>query len=479
MSPPHDQNMTDGTDAIDDLPTGVPCHTRDDLEKRLLRKLDLRIMAMIVVMSALNNIDHININNARLAGYEADLHLRGNQYATILSIVYVGLITMQLPANMFLHWMQRPAVLIPSSMLASGIISVLTGFTKNYTQAVVTRFFLGFAEAPFIPGSLFLTSGWYKRDELALRSAIVLSGTVLSTVFGSVMASSVVLTSMQGILGQAAWRWLFYITGSLTILVAICAAFVLPDFPHNTRWLTPEERAFAVSRLADDHGHEKRTTIQGLWDAVRDWKVWWLSAALIIHMIGNSFFIYFPTLVSTLGYNLRDTLLLSAPPPVFATIFALALSRHSDKTKKRYIYIFASNSIAGLGIIISFCTRNTVARYISLFLMAQVTAGSMVLWGWINNTFTREPAKRAVAIALINGLSQTGNIIGSFVWPSKWGPTYRYSYGICFVALGVSMAMFGVIHLYLKYLNKQIEKNERDAKDVDELLVPIGFRYLV
>ncbi|KAG1852325.1 hypothetical protein C8R48DRAFT_611815 [Suillus tomentosus] len=36
-------------------------------------------------------------------------------------------------------------------------------------------------------------------------------------------------------------RWLFYIEGGITILVAVCAMFILPDFPHNTRWFTPEE----------------------------------------------------------------------------------------------------------------------------------------------------------------------------------------------------------------------------------------------
>lgn len=47
--------------------------------------------------------------------------------------------------------------------------------------------------------------------------------------------------------------------------------------------------------------------------------------------------------------------------------------------------------------------------------MAQVYAGYMVLWGWINNTFAGEPAKRAVAVAIINGLANIGNIIGSLV----------------------------------------------------------------
>jgi hypothetical protein len=47
--------------------------------------------------------------------------------------------------------------------------------------------------------------------------------------------------------------------------------------------------------------------------------------------------------------------------------------------------------------------------------MVQAYTGYMVLWCWINNTFAGDPAKQAVAVAFINGLSQIGNIIGSSV----------------------------------------------------------------
>ncbi|KAG0708682.1 major facilitator superfamily domain-containing protein [Suillus ampliporus] len=219
--------------------------------------------------------------------------------------------------------------------------------------------------------------------------------------------------------------------------------------------------------------------MQGMQDALSDWKVWWFAAALIAQYVALSFVIYFPTIVATLGYDTTVTLLLSAPPWVLATIISFVLSRYSDKKQKRYVYFLASCASTALGFIISICTMNMSARYISMFLMTQITAGQMVLWGWINNTFSREPAKRAAAIAIISGMSQTGNIIGSFVWPPNWGPTYRYSYAVCLVALGVATAMFGVMHLHLKRLNQRMEKDERDGKGIKELRGPIGFRYLV
>jgi len=132
--------------------------------------------------------------------------------------------------------------------------------------------------------------------------------------------------------------------------------------------------------------------------------------------------------------------------------------------------------------------------------MAQVYAGYMVLWGWINNTFAGEPAKRAVAVALINGLANIGNIVGSlvslishstffftcyssyarYIWQSSWGPTYRYSYIVCLAMLCLSTGMFGGMHLHLKHLNKQIEKTGRDGKNDEGFQQgTIRFRYLL
>lgn len=474
--------LSDAKSEAADVSSDLPNHSRDDLERRLVRKIDLH-MSAIVLLYAMSNIDRANISTARLAGFEQDLHLQGSQYATILSIVNVGTIVMQVPANMFLHWLERPAILIPCSMVMWGVISVLTGAAQNYTEVLLARLLLGFAEAPFFPGTIFLISGWYKRDELAMRATLVICGSVFSSGLGTLFASGV-LAGMRGVLGQASWRWLFYIEGSVTVIVAICTMFILPSFPHNTRWLTPEERSLAISRLADDgygriDGPGKQTTMQGLRHALSDWKVWWFTVALIVDHIALSYAMYFPTLVATMGYDTTVTLLLTTPPSVLGIIGAFVFSRLSDHTHKRFIYIFASNAFAALGFTVSMCTMSTVARYASMFLMAISGAGQMVLWAWIKTTFAREPAKRAVAIAMISGVSAVGSIGGSYIWPLNWGPTYRYSYAICFAALGVTTAMLGVMHLHLKRVNEQIEINERNAQDINDLQDPVGFRYLV
>lgn len=123
------------------------------LERSLLRKLDRR-MSILVLIYILNYIDRNNAAAARLRGFEEDLRLEGNQFASVLSALYIGYIIMQVPSNMFLHYGGKPSIYLPACMVVWGGISILTGFTTNFFGAVSTRFFLGFVEASFFPGAL-------------------------------------------------------------------------------------------------------------------------------------------------------------------------------------------------------------------------------------------------------------------------------------------------------------------------------------
>ncbi|KAF5393567.1 hypothetical protein D9757_000069 [Collybiopsis confluens] len=154
---------------------------------------------------------------------------------------------------------------------------------------------------------------------------------------GSLMASGI-LSGMQGTLGHAAWRWLFYIEGALTVFVAICAIFILPDFPSTTKWLTPLERTLAMQRMEEDAGvgdqgeTETGGLTSGMRMAVMDWRVWWMSLAMTAQVISLSFNAYFPTLSATMGFNNTVTLLLCAPPFVFAATAAFFLSRFAESS---------------------------------------------------------------------------------------------------------------------------------------------------
>jgi len=131
------------------------------------------------------------------------------------------------------------------------------------------------------------------------------------------------------------FRWLFFIEGTLTILVAIIAVFVLPDFPQNShRFLSPEEMRLAKLRMQEDVGigdgdetEHKGSRFPGLLETWSDWRVYWLAITLMSLVVSLSFNAFFPTLTATLGYSDTVTLLLCAPPWVFATVVTFVVSR--------------------------------------------------------------------------------------------------------------------------------------------------------
>lgn len=118
-----------------------------------------------------------------------------------------------------------------------------------------------------------------------------------------------------------------------------------------------------------------------------------------------------------------------------------------------------------VGFVICMSTANVPARYVALFLQTSSYAGYIVFYSWIASSFPRPPAKRAVAIAIINAFAQLGNVAGSYVWDLKENG-YRKSYAIVLSMFGVTIFGCWVIRVMLLNLNKQLEKNEA-AADAD------------
>lgn len=112
------------------------------------------------------------------------------------------------------------------------------------------------------------------------------------------------LSNMQGTLGHAAWRWLFWIEGAVTMGVAIAAAFILPDLPSNSRGFTEEELQVARMRMEEDVGEadtdaENQGAFEGLKMALTDYKIYVMMFSLTAYVVGLSFNAFFVSLNPT------------------------------------------------------------------------------------------------------------------------------------------------------------------------------------
>lgn len=169
---------------------GMDPARRAQVEKTMKRKLDARC-SLFVLIYIMNYLDRNNMAAARLKGLQEDLNMVYSEYATCLSILYVGYILMQVPSNIFINRIQRPSIYISLVMLLWGLISTLSGVVTNFSGMVAIRFFLGFVEAAFLPGALMILSKWYTRRELTVRNAILFCGNLISNAFSALVGAGV------------------------------------------------------------------------------------------------------------------------------------------------------------------------------------------------------------------------------------------------------------------------------------------------
>lgn len=94
------------------------------------------------------------------------------------------------------------------------------------------------------------------------------AGNTISNILSGFLAAGI-LTNMGGVAGMRSWQWFFLIEGAASITMALTAYFLLPDWPHNTRFLTQQQRDMAQYRiLLSNGGKEERDG--GLWEGVKE-----------------------------------------------------------------------------------------------------------------------------------------------------------------------------------------------------------------
>ena len=101
------------------------------------------------------------------------------------------------------------------------------------------------------------------------------------------------------------------VEGLMTVAFAVIAVFILPDFPGNTKWLTDEERKYAVARLAADQNYDDAEDSDiGHWKsfmmAVKDWRTWLFCFGQSTLTAAGTITYFVPTLMNALGYYGTD-----------------------------------------------------------------------------------------------------------------------------------------------------------------------------
>ncbi|KAM0310842.1 hypothetical protein ACHAPQ_012453, partial [Fusarium lateritium] len=248
----------------------------EEKKKKVLAKIDWRLMPMLAVLYLVTYIDKANIGNAKIEGMLPDLKMNGEQYNIALSIYFIPYILAEVPSNMLLNKFAKPSQYMATIMFIWGIVVVCTGLIQNFGQLCAIRILLGLFEAGFFPGAILIISKWYLPHETQTRVAILYTSAATGGAFSGLFAYAI--AKMDGVGGMGGWRWIFFIEGIFTIVMSFVTYFLLIDSPSLSYWLTDEEKRYlllrqASRRVTNSGEYREKTFDKGaLFSVLKDWK---------------------------------------------------------------------------------------------------------------------------------------------------------------------------------------------------------------
>lgn len=489
----------------------------------LVRKIDYHVLPGLSLLWLACFIDRTNIGNAKVGGMEQSLGLRGNQYNIGLAVFYISYILSELPSNYMLK-VAGGKIWLPTLVASWGVITVFSGFMKNYASLIAIRLLLGLFEGGLLPGMVVYLSTMYKRNELQLRVGIFFASASLSGAFGGLLAYGIEM--MEGVAGRKGWQWVFFLEGIGTVMVALFAFCYLPGSLETASFLTPEEREFAVARLkfvpkinqpefstkTDEHSvclsrpaaatvddktcptphdptryeQEKPLPLLGhdgkagyprqptppieefeKYEVARAFKepqVWLTGIGYMSLCVGlYSYSLFLPSIVAGMGYRGTEAQLYSSFPYLPASVLVVVIAFVADKLQMRGPMVVMLLPLTILGYVLALVAKSNSVRYGSVFLMAAGIYPSVPSILCILPNNTAGLTKRSVSTALQLMIANCAGFIATFIYTSDQAPKYKKGHSIALAFTCLAWLMLGLNSLYCSWENKARAAGRRES----------------
>ncbi|KAI1274250.1 putative MFS transporter [Xylaria sp. FL0933] len=298
-----------------------------EVERRVLRKIDMFLMPAMMIGYGLVYYDKAILGSAALFGLTSDLHLAVVDHATgktdtsrlswATSIFYFGQLVGSYPMTYLLQRFNTRFVLGPAVMIWA-VICAATAGVATWQGLLVQRFFLGFTESIVPTAFMIIVSGYYTQSEQSLRQTWWFSGTGWFTIIGSALNYGFAQIPPSSSLKS--WQYIYILAGALTFLFGIWCLFCVPNSPFDAWFLSPQERIVAVERLRAGQtgtmrrGSDRRIKVEQIKEAACDGKVWLVALTMgSAYTVNGAVSGFGPLIVSTFGYSPLESILFQFP----------------------------------------------------------------------------------------------------------------------------------------------------------------------
>ncbi|KAF2219732.1 phthalate transporter [Elsinoe ampelina] len=450
-------------------------------DKAMRRRIDWRLVPALGLMYGCSLMDRTNLPNAAIAGLTRDLALNvGYRYSLINLTFFISYVVFQPPMTVLCRKI-GPTMLLPGICLLWGIVVLGFGFVNNWQSMVGLRFALGFFEAGFFPGCVYVLSAWYTRYEVGRRYSVFYGiGGLLSALSGPLAYG---LMQMEGIEGLRGWRWIFIMEGVITVAIALGGYLFMVRFPDqemkrpSVRFLKAAECQHVIDKINKDRDdvQVEKFNMRKYLASGKDIEVWGFGLIfLCTTTVAYAFAFFLPIILrESLGFSVLASQCLGTPPYVLGMILMYLSAWVGDKYQTRAPIIIFNAVLSLIGLPILGFASNGSLRYFGIFI---ATAGTQAN---VPNTMSyqanniRGQWKRAFCSASLTGLGGIGGIAGSLIFRSQDSPTYVPGMIGCIVATCIVIATSCLLTLYFRYMNKKADRGEVLINGLE------GFRYTI
>ncbi|KAI9001174.1 MFS general substrate transporter [Trametes punicea] len=460
------ESTADGDEALKLVGRERVAQFSEEYNRKLRRKLDLIIPPLCAAVYFTQFLDKTSLNYASIMG----LPITGQHYNLISLAFYLGFLVWEFP-TVYISQKLRVAKYLGANIIVWGIILMCHATTKSFGAFFALRFLLGMCESCVAPILILIISMFYKKDEQGTRVSwfYVMNG--LTQVFGGFVAYGVSFYDGHAI---ATYRIIYLLLGGIAILVGICVVVWLPDSPVHAHVLTKEERIAALERVRDDQGGTENKHIKKdqIIEALLDIRTWLIVVTTLMTSIPNGGLSNFSNLIiKSFGYTSKQTLILSTPAGVVASITTLFCGWYSDKKNERMIPIIMAltPTIIGAAMLIGLNgSGKKGALLFAAYLIGTFGSALSTVYAY-NASNTSGHTKKNTINAITLVAFSVGNIVGTEIFQPKDAPAYIPGKIAIMVLLTVQL----FISLLLRWINLHL--NVRKKAELAELKAENGW----
>ncbi|KAL4784161.1 putative allantoate permease [Aspergillus varians] len=451
----------------------------EEEEKKLIRRVDWRLVPVLFVCATLSGLDKTAISAAAIYNLRDDLNLTGSQYSWVGSAPFFGGLAFMGPSA---YCLQRlPSVPYFSfNVLCWGIMEMCMAGCTSFGGLFVCRFLLGGFEALLIPAVTLVVSMWYRPEEQPKRNSIILN--VIAPILNGFI--SWVCGYHKG--PFETWKIIFLLLGAITIVWSAVVFFFLPNNPLDAKWLSQREKYIIIQRKALDNTGVEAKSIkrEQILEAFLDIKTWLIWFAIMALQVPNGGLTTFNTLIiSGLGFDPLKTSLLAMPPGAMSTISGIVLSYIAATTRRyRTAIVAVSILLPLLGAVLCYALprSNLAGQLIGLYILYTYWAPYITLVSVYQANIAGHTKKTVLYAWFFVGWA-VGNIVGPQTFRADQAPAYTGGTVAMIVSYGVAIAMISAYGIICHRENKRREALDRPVGEQDWLDLTdkqnLGFRY--